>query len=136
MIVTSRKAKRISGLSVVTTIAVSALSLVSYRFFVGISLPSRFFSAALLTGVLVGAGWAMASRLAVADGSVRSIGGGWHLAVWGLFFAGTQAASLLAGRPPAMAALLLPGGTGLVAGYGLTLLTRSRILHYAAGERR
>jgi hypothetical protein len=67
---------------------------------------------------------------------VQSIGGGWHLAVWGFFFAGSQSASLLAGRPPAAATVLLLAGTGLVAGYGLTLLTRSMALQAAAGRRR
>ena len=122
MVVTFRKAKRVSPLSLAIGMGLSVTIAVIYSLVTRSSPGAMLLMTGLFSGGLIGAGWGLTHELFIEGGAIRSRGNAWYLMVWALSLAIPQGLALALGRPPAFAMLLLFCGTGLVLGQsGLTL---------------
>lgn len=124
MLITFRRAKKISPLSLIISMLISLTALVIYSGLMGVRLPAGFWLAALAAGAVTGAGWSLMSRLVRKDGLIKAQGNAWHLAVWAAVFAFNQLTVLLTGRPAAVAMVMLLVSTGLVLGNSGAVLAR------------
>jgi hypothetical protein len=116
MLLTFRKAKKISPVSLVISMLVSVISLGIYSLFIPVHLAAAVKVWALASGILIGTGWALSTPLNLKDGLIKREGNVWYLAVWGLIFVVNQLTIAVTGRPPQIAMALLLSGTGIVLG--------------------
>lgn len=124
MLITFKRAKKISPLSLIISMLVSLTALVIYSGLLGARLPAGYWLAALAAGAATGAGWSLMSRLVRREGLIKSQGNVWHLTVWAAVFAFNQLVVLLTGRPAGVAMAMLLISTGLVLGSSCTVLVR------------
>jgi hypothetical protein len=132
MVLTARKAKAVTPRALVVSMAISLLSVFAYAVVLGLRLGAGVWMGGLVCGTLIGAGWALPTRLRLEGGIVKREGGWLYLAVWGLFFAFSQLFVAATGRAPALAMLPLLLGTGVVVGQSSTLLWSCRRLQRQA----
>ena len=124
MVITFRKAKAVSPLSLIISIGISALSA---TILASLSKPHPGWLlsfAGLFFGALLGCGWGLTTEVFSEGGKVQSRGSGWYLAVWVLTMMITQLIPMLTGRTPATAAILLFAGAGLVLGNSGLMIAR------------
>lgn len=122
MVATFKKAKSISPLSLMIGIGLSVLVALIYPLITGATPGILLPPSGLFVGFLVGLGWGATNTVFIDHGAIRSRGNAWYLMVWALTLAIPQGLSVVTGRPPNLALLLLFFGTGLVLGQsGLTL---------------
>jgi hypothetical protein len=124
MLLTFRKAKKVSPLSLVISMFFSLLSLIIYTELLQVRLALLWWLAGLGAGGLIGIGWSLTCRLFVEQGLIKSQGNIGYLVVWGLVFGINQLIIIFTGRPIQIALLLLLSSTGLVLGNSSTILTR------------
>ncbi|MCX6993992.1 MAG: zinc ribbon domain-containing protein [Kiritimatiellaeota bacterium] len=124
MFLTFRKAKKIAPAPLVISIIMSLLTLWVYALFLGIHFSGTVKFMGLLSGILVGIGWALTTPVRSNNGIVEREGNVWYLVVWGLVFAINQLAAAITGRPPHIAMVLLLLGTGIVLGTSGTFIAR------------
>lgn len=124
MLLTYRKAKKISPLSLLISILISLICLVVYTELLHVRIPPIIWAVAFVAGGLVGTGWALTNRLVHSQGLIKSQGNIWYLAVWVLVFVCNQLIILLTGRPMRVAMIMLLVSTGLVFGNGGSMLVR------------
>src|SRR3989339_1253407 len=124
MLLTYRKAKKISPLSLLLSMLISLTSLLIYTELLHVRLTLLLWLMALAAGGLVGVGWSLTSRLICVQGLIKSQGDVWYLAVWALVFALNQLVVLFTGRPVQVAMVMLLASTGLVIGNSSSLLVR------------
>lgn len=124
MLLTFRKAKKVSPLSLVISMFFSLLSLIIYTELLQVRLSILWWIAGLGAGSLIGIGWSLTSRLFVEQGIIKTQGNIGYLVVWGLVFGLNQLITIITGRPIQIALLLLLSSTGLVLGNSSTILTR------------
>jgi len=124
MLLTYRKAKKISPLSLILSMLISLTSLLIYTELLHVRLPLLFWVVALAGGVLVGIGWSLTSRLVRVQGLIKSQGDIWYLVVWALVFALNQLVVIITGRPVQVAMVMLLASTGLVMGNSSSILVR------------
>jgi hypothetical protein len=122
MLLTFRKAKKITPSSLAISAVMSLLSLFVYSFLLGARFPAWVGATSLTSGALIGAGWALTTPVHVKNGVVEREGTLWYLLVWGLIFAFNQLATTITGRPPQVAMMLLLLGTGVSVGNGGSLI--------------
>jgi hypothetical protein len=116
MLLTFRKARKISPLSLVISMLISLLSLGVYSFFIKVHFTGTVMFWTMASGILIGVGWALITPVSLRDGMVKREGNLWTLAVWGLVLVINQLTVALTGRPPQIAMVLLLSGTGIVLG--------------------
>ena len=132
MLLTFRRARRVTTASLLVPVLVSAAILVLYCVFLRASPSAGWLATALVAGAALGAIWARSHTLFRArDGGVRSQASLWYLAVWAAVLALNQLVVLAAGHASTVLVGLLVFSTGIAAGNGLALLRRVRILKAA-----
>jgi hypothetical protein len=124
MLLTYRKAKKISPLSLIFSMLISLTSLIIYMELLKVRLPILLWMAAFAAGGLMGIGWSLTSRLVWIKGLIKSQGDIWYLVVWALVFVVNQLIVLFTGRPVQVAMIMLLTGTGLVMGNSSSTLIR------------
>ncbi|MBA4394274.1 MAG: hypothetical protein C0407_12055 [Desulfobacca sp.] len=124
MLLTFRKAKKVSPLGLIISMFFSLLSLIIYTELLHVRLSFLWWIAGLGAGGLIGIGWSLTSRLFVEQGLVKTQGNIGYLIVWGLVFGLNQLITIITGRPIQIAMLLLLSSTGLVLGNSSTILAR------------
>ena len=124
MLLTFRKAKKIAPAPLVISMIMSLVTLWIYALFLGVHFSSTVKFMGLLSGILVGIGWALTTPVRSNNGVVEREGNAWYLAVWGLVFAINQLAAAITGRPPQIGMVLLLLGTGIVLGNSGTFIAR------------
>lgn len=122
MLLTFKKAKSLSPASLVISILLSLVTFWVYSLFLGVPVSGPVQCIGLLSGVLIGVGWALITPVKNHNGIVKREGNAWYLAVWGVVFAINQLASILTGRPPRIGMVLLLLGTGIVLGTSSSLI--------------
>ena len=125
MVLTFRKARRVSILALLISITVSLVSFLVYQAILPVKAHGLVMFVAMLAGCLLGTAWAQTPELFIEKGAVKMRGNLWYLAVWALIFSITQITALVAGRPPRLALLLLCLGTGLALGNGGSMALRA-----------
>lgn len=143
MLLTFRKARKLSPWSLVIGAVVSVACTLIFFTLASVPLPITAILLAACAGAMVGVGWSLTNLLFIDAGMVRARGNIWFLAVWALTLLMTQGASLAGGKTPYAVALVSFLGMGLAVGNSLGLLARyarARRLTHAAisitGERR
>jgi len=124
MFLTFRKAKKIAPAPLAVAMILSLATLWVYTLFLGVHFSGTLKLMGLLSGALVGIGWALITPVRNNNGIVEREGNAWYLAVWGLVCAINQIAAALTGRPPPIGMALLLLGTGIVLGTSTTLIAR------------
>ena len=122
MLLTFKKAKSLSPKPLVISILMSLVTLWVYSLFLHVPVSGMAQGIGLLSGVLIGIGWALTTPVTHHNGIVKREGNAWYLAVWGVVFAINQLAAILTGRPPRIGMVLLLLGTGIVLGTSGTLI--------------
>ncbi len=128
MVITFRKAKTVSAVSLTISMLVSAFCLMIYSRLINADVSNLSSIMALCSGLVIGVGWSLTSRLLLTPKGVKRRGGIGYLIVWGGIFAMNQITSLVTGRPPRLAMVLLFMSSGLMIGHNLSLLMRSERL--------
>jgi len=124
MLLTFRKAKKISPISLSIAIVTSLVCLVIYSYLLNVKISAGILVFTMLCGGMIGVGWSLASSLFLEKGIVKYKGNVWHLAVWGMVFILNQLVTIITGRPPQIAILMLIASTGLVMGNSGSTLAR------------
>ena len=132
MLLTFRKAQRLSALALWISMAISLLAFTIYKAILPIMVSGSVVAIALMTGSLLGIGWSAATEVTYEEGVVKRRGNAWYLAIWALIFALTQLSGLGFGRPPRWTLVMLGLGTGVVLGNSLGLLVSSRLARLRA----
>jgi len=122
MLLTFRKSKKISPGALAISMATSLVTLWVYAFFLGFHLTSLTRMLAMLCGAMIGVGWALTTPARLNNGIVERAGNLWYLVVWAAIFALNQLITILTGKPPQVAMILLMFGTGTVIGNSVTLI--------------
>jgi hypothetical protein len=135
MLVTFRRPRKVSPISLLISMGMSLVCLAVYSAFMGAQISGLVILAALACGALIGAGWSLTTHLIRDRGVIKSQGNVWYLAVWALMFSLTQLIAMLTGRPPAVAMVMLVVGTGLVVGQNVSTLARFFRMRTATGAR-
>jgi len=124
MLLTFRKAKKISPISLTIAIVTSLVCLIVYSYLLNVKVSAGILMLTMLCGVMIGVGWSLASSLFLEKGIIKYKGNVWHLAVWGMIFILNQLVTIITGRPPQIAILMLIASTGLVMGNSGSTLAR------------
>lgn len=130
MLLTFRKARRLSPWMLLTSATISVVCTATFFALAGAPLSRLMVVLATAVGAMVGIGWSLTNLLFVDGGSVRARGNLWYLAVWGLSLALTQVAALAGGRTPYAVAVVSFIGMGVAVGNSLGL-----VLRYARAQR-
>jgi hypothetical protein len=123
MFLTFRNSRRISPAGLAISMATSLITLFVYSFFLGFHLASLMKILAMLCGTTIGVGWALTTPARLNNGIVERTGNFWYLVVWAVIFVINQLITILTGKPPHIAMILLMFGTGTVIGNSITLIT-------------
>ncbi len=134
VLLTFRKAKLVAPRSLVISMLISVLSASVIAAFSAFHPGWLLPASGLVFGAMLGSGWASTTVLFREGSAVKSRGTGWYLVVWILTLVLTQLIPLCTGRTPAVAAVLLFGGTGLALGNSGVLLVRCLVLRASAGN--
>ena len=124
MLLTFRKAKKVSPISLSIAIVTSLVCLVIYSYLLNVKISAGILMFTMLCGGMIGVGWSLASTISLEKGIVKYKGNIWHLAVWGMVFILNQLVTIITGRPPQIAILMLIASTGLVMGNSGSTLAR------------
>ncbi len=124
MLLTFRKARRLSPKALLFAAAISVLCTSFFFMLAGMPISGGAVVLATGAGAMVGIGWAMTNLLFVDGDMVRARGDLWFLAVWGVSLALPQLAALIGGRTPYAIAVVSFLGMGLAVGNSLALLAR------------
>ena len=124
MLLTFRKSKKIAPAPLVISMIMSLVTLWVYALFFGVHFSGTVKFMGLLSGILVGIGWALTTPVRSNNGIVEREGNAWYLAVWGLVFAINQLTAAITGRPPQIGMVLLLLGTGIVLGTSGTFIAK------------
>lgn len=125
MILTFRKEKRVSVLTLTFSILVSMITLLLYSSLLAVPVSQTIFSLLIGCGLLAGGAWSMTTKLSMNNGQVKKRGNIYYLLIWGGIFILNQLITIFTGRPPKVAILLLILSTGLVVGSNGLILARS-----------
>ena len=132
MLLTFRRARRVTTASLLVPVLVSAAILVLYCVFLRATPSAGWLLTDFAAGAALGAVWARTHTLfRTRDGGVRSRASLWYLAVWAAVLTLNQLVVLAAGRASTVLVGLLVFSTGIAAGNGLALVRRARILRAA-----
>ncbi len=129
MLVSFRKAREVSRLSVAFAVVVSLASTVVSLWLSPTGISVLLSAAALTGGAAMGAAWAETMLLYVDDTQVQVRGTIWSLLIWGLTVAFNQLVAIGLGRTPVMGAIATLVAFGIVSGHSLGLLVRIRRVH-------
>lgn len=124
MLLTFRKARKLSAWSLAIGAAVSVVCTWIFFTLAGAPLPAAAILLAVAAGAMVGVGWSLTNLLFIDGGTIRARGNIWFLAVWALSLMMTQAAALTGGKTPYAVALVSFLGMGLAVGNSFGLLAR------------
>jgi hypothetical protein len=124
LILSFRKPKKISVLSLILAILVSLITLTVFSFLIRYH-PSIWLLVAMgCAGLLIGIVWSQTTRIYVENGKVMSRNSVWYLVVWGAIFALTQLISIVTNRPPPVIMALLIMSTASVIGMNGRIIRR------------
>lgn len=116
MLLTFRKARKISPLMLSISVAISVLCLTIYSLILNVSISIGLWLLALIAGGALGFAWSITNTLFNDAGTIKARGNIWYLAIWAAVFAINQLVTITTGRPPFIAILMLLISTGLVLG--------------------
>lgn len=113
LILTFRKPRKVSILSLIITIAISLITLVIFSSLIKYKPPLWLWLLMFCTGIVIGWFWARTTKVFVKDDQVMSRNSIWYLIVWGTIFAINQLIIIVTKRPPdiAMAMLIVSSAT-------------------------
>jgi hypothetical protein len=113
LILTFRKPRKVSVLSLIITIAVSLITLVIFSSLIKYEPPPWLWLLMFAIGTAVGWFWARTTKVFVQGNQVMSRNSIWYLVVWGAIFALNQLIIIVTKRPPdiAMAMLIISSAT-------------------------
>ena len=124
MILTFRKEKKVSNLTLMLSVCVSVITLFLYSSLLAVKINTGFFLLLIICGLLAGFGWSLTTSLTMQEGEIKKKGNIGYLIIWGLIFIINQLITVFTGRPPQIAILMLILSTGLVVGNNGLLLMR------------
>jgi hypothetical protein len=116
MLLTFRKARKISPLMLSISVAISVLCLTVYSLILNVSMSIGLWLLALIAGGALGFAWSITNTLFNDAGTIKARGNIWYLAIWAGVFAINQLVTIITGRPPFIAIVMLLISTGLVLG--------------------
>jgi hypothetical protein len=116
MLLTFRKARKISPLMLSISVAISVLCLTIYSLILNVSMSFGLWMLALIAGGALGVAWSITNTLFNDAGTIKARGNIWYLAIWAAVFAINQLVTIVTGRPPFIAIVMLLISTGLVLG--------------------
>ena len=124
MVLTFRKPRKISVLSLILAVLVSLATLVIFSFLVHYEPSMWLLSATALAGFFIGLVWSQTTRVYVENGTVMSRNSIWYLVVWGGVFALTQLISIITNRPPPIIMALLMMSTATIIGMNGSIIKK------------
>ena len=138
LILTFRKPRKVSILSISITIVISLVTLIVFSSMTGYDPPAWLWLLMAAAGGATGWFWARTTRVYVQDNQVMSRNSILYLAVWGGIFALNQIIIIVTNRPPDIAMALLIASTATVWGTNASIIrryTRARKGLLPAGNR-
>jgi hypothetical protein len=133
MLLTFRRARRVTTASLLAPVLVSGAILLLYCALLRAMPSAGWVIASLVAGVVLGVIWARTHTLfRTSDGGIRSRASLWYLGAWAGILTLNQLVVLAADRASTVLLGLLVFSTGVAAGNGLSLLRRLRVLRAAA----
>ncbi len=133
MLLTFRKAKRVSPLALTISAALSVICMAVYAGFLGRAPGVVATVLSLLAGGAIGVAWSFTTHFERAGDDIRSRGGYGYLLLWAVVLALTQLVTIVTGRAPAAAMVLLMANTGLAVGNSGGLFARYLALRARPG---
>lgn len=131
MVLTCRRAKRVTALSLFVPIIVSAITACIYVGLLRAPLATGQLLGFAIVGGLAGVGCGLAGQFFRRDGQVRMSGTAWHIIAWGSVLALNQCVLIVVGHEPVVMLLPLIVLTGLTVGRcGMTLV---RYIRFCSG---
>ena len=124
LVLTFRKPKKVSILSLLLVILISIITLAVFSFLVNYQPSLLLLALTVLAGLFIGVVWSQATHVYVENGKVMSRNSIWYLLVWGGIFALTQLVSVMTNRPPSVIMALLIVSTGTVIGMNGMIMKR------------
>jgi len=124
MVLTCRRAKRVTASSQVVPILVSLVTVMIYAALLRAPVGTGALAGFALLGTLVGVGWGLTGRFFQSGVDIRATGTAWHLLIWGSVFVVNQCVLMASGRGPSAMLLLLFLSMGLVWGRSGVMLAR------------
>jgi len=124
LVLTFRKPKKVSILSLLLVIVISIITLAVFSFLINYQPSFLLLALMVLAGLVIGVVWSQATHVYVENGKVMSRNSVWYLLVWGGIFALTQLVSVMTNRPPSVIMALLVMSTGSVIGMNGMIMKR------------
>jgi pSer/pThr/pTyr-binding forkhead associated (FHA) protein len=124
LVITFRKPKKVSLLSIAITMGVSLISLVIFSAVIGYRIPGLLWLMLALIGAVVGYIWARTTRVYLENRQVMSRNSVWYIVVWGTVFAFNQILIIVTNRPPEIAMAMLVISTFIVWGTNGSIVQR------------
>jgi peptidoglycan/LPS O-acetylase OafA/YrhL len=124
LVLTFRKPRKVSVLSLILVIAISLVTLVVFSALINYHPSLTLLILMGAAGLVIGALWSQATQVYLQDGKVMSRNSVWYLLVWGGIFALTQLVSVATGRPPVVIMALLIMSTASVIGMNTMIIKR------------
>jgi hypothetical protein len=124
LILTFRKPKKVSVLSLIITVAISLLTLVIFSALIKYDPPFWFWLLMAVIGIAIGYFWARTTKVFIKGNQVMNRNSIWYLVVWGGIFALNQLITIVTNRPPDIAMALLIISTATVWGTNGNIMRR------------
>jgi hypothetical protein len=124
LILTFRKPKKVSVLSLIITVAISLLTLVIFSALIKYDPPFWLWLLMAVIGIAIGYFWARTTKVFIKGNQVMNRNSIWYLVVWGGIFALNQLITIVTNRPPDIAMALLIISTATVWGTNGNIMRR------------
>jgi hypothetical protein len=124
LILTFRKPRKVSILSIAITILVRLITLVIFSALIHYEPPLWQWLLMAITGIVMGIFWARTTRVFIGGNQVMSQNSIWYLVVWGSIFALNQLITIVTNKPPDIGMALLIISTATVWGTNIDILRR------------
>ncbi len=98
MLLTFRKARKISPLMLSISVAISVLCLTIYLLILNVSMSFGLWLLALIAGGALGVAWSITNTLFNDAGTIKDRGNIWYLAIWAAVFAFNLLVTIITGR--------------------------------------
>jgi len=124
MVLTFRKPRKVSVLSLVLAIFIGLITFAVFSFLIRYH-PSVWLLAVMgFAGFFIGMVWSRSTSIYIKNGEVMSHNSVWYLVVWGGIFALTQLISIVTNRPPSIVMALLIMSTASIIGMNGSIIKR------------
>jgi len=124
LILTFRKPKKVSILSLLIAIAISLITLIIFASLTRYNPPLWLWFLMAILGIAIGWFWARTTRVYIKGDQVFSRNSIWYLVVWGGIFVLNQLIIIITNRPPDITMALLIISTAIVWGTNGNIMMR------------